>query len=76
MKREEMAEWVGYYFGLQRAGNLNPRILRGDEGSRMLNAMRNLIDAEMKRIERMLPPGTIDTWPRVSGGADHQEKSP
>ncbi|MEO6382000.1 MAG: hypothetical protein ABIO35_08380 [Nitrobacter sp.] len=68
MTREETAEWVGCYFGLQRAGNMNPPVLRGDEGSRMLNGLRAMIQAEMDKIEAKLPPGTIDAWPRESDG--------
>ena len=63
MPREEIAEWVGYYFGLQRAGNLRLTIPRGDGESRALNDLRKSIDAEMAKIVKMLPPGTIDGWP-------------
>jgi len=65
MTREEIAELVGQYFGLQQAGNMNPRIERGDEGSRMLNALREMIDAKKREVEAKLPPGTIDRWPNV-----------
>lgn len=62
MTREEMAEWVGYYHGLQRAGNMMPRVERGDDGSRVLNALREMIDAEKATIVAKLPAGTIDNW--------------
>ena len=65
MRREEMAEWVGKYFGLQQAGNMMPRIERGEEGTRMLNALRAMIDEEKKAIEEKLPHGTIERWPNV-----------
>jgi len=66
MTREETAEWVGHYFGLQKAGNMMPRVERGEEGTRVLNALREMIDAEMRKVEAKLPPGTIDAWPRLS----------
>jgi hypothetical protein len=56
------AERVGYYFGLQCAGNMSSQCQHGDGGGRMLNALRILIDAEMRRIVAELPPGTIDNW--------------
>ena len=62
MTREETAEWVGYYFGLQRAGNMTPRVERGEEGSRVLNALRAMIDSEMASVAAKLPPETIDNW--------------
>lgn len=63
MTREETAEWVGHYFGLQRAGNMMPRVPRGNEATRVLNALRDMIDAEMREVEAKLPPGTIENWP-------------
>jgi hypothetical protein len=65
MTREQTTELVGQYFGLQQAGNMMPRIERGEEGTRMLNALRAMIDTAMKEIEAKLPPGTIEYWPHV-----------
>ena len=62
MTREETAEWVGYYFGLQRAGNMMPRVERGEEGSRVLNALRAMIDSEMASVAAKLPPEAMDNW--------------
>lgn len=67
MTREQTAELVGRYFGLQWAGNAMPRIERGDEGTRMLNALRDMIDLEMAVVKAKLPPGTIDAWPNDPG---------
>lgn len=64
MNREQTAELVGQYFGLQQAGNMMPRIERGEEGTRMLNALRAMIDAKIRGVEAKLPPGTIENWPR------------
>lgn len=61
------AEAVGYYFGLQRAGNMKLSIPRGDAETIALNDIRRQIDAEMKKVEDELPPGTIDQWPRANG---------
>jgi hypothetical protein len=58
--REQTAELVGRYFGLQSAGNMMPKVERGEEGTGVLNALRALIDAEMKAIEAKLPPEIID----------------
>lgn len=68
--REETAEWVGYYFGLQRAGNLRVPAVSADQADGAgvaVNALRRLIQSEMNRVEAMLPPGTIDAWPRERG---------
>lgn len=65
MEREEMALEVGRYFGLQQAGNMMPPVPRGDEGSRVLNSLRAMIDEQMAKIVAELPPGTIDAWPRT-----------
>lgn len=60
----EVAEWVGYYHGLQRVGNMRSPG-HGDQGQMAINDLRGQIEAEMKRVEAMLPPGTLDAWPRV-----------
>lgn len=57
MRREETAEWVGYYFGLQRAINMK----------RLPENFVAYLLAEMQTVERSLPPGTIGTWPRDCG---------
>lgn len=67
MTREETAEWVGYYFGLQRAGNIKPSFVRGEVATVAINELRKMIDAEMAKVAAMLPPGTIDAWPRDRG---------
>lgn len=64
MTREETAEWVGCYFGLQKAGNLKLGFARGPVGTFVLNELRKMIDAEMRAVEAKLPPGTIDAWPQ------------
>jgi hypothetical protein len=53
MSREETAEWVGFYFGLQRAVNMK----------RLPENFVTFLLAEMKDAEDKLPPGTIDSWP-------------
>lgn len=55
MTREQTAEWVGYFFGLQRAINMK----------RLPNEFVRFLRAEMDDIEAKLPPGTIDAWPRT-----------
>jgi len=62
MDREQIAEQVGFYFGLQRACNLK----------RMPEEFCRLLLAEMKDTADKLPPGTIDSWPRNSEGAPAQ----
>jgi hypothetical protein len=42
---ERDAETIGYINGLIYAGNLKPRVQRGDGGSRVLNDIREQIDA-------------------------------
>lgn len=54
MTREETAEWVGYYFGLQRAVNMK----------RLPENFVQFLLTEMGKVEASLPPGTIDAWPR------------
>lgn len=63
LTKEQTAEYVGQYFGLQQAGNMMPKIERDEEGTRMLNALRAMIDDKKKEIEAKLPPGTIEVWP-------------
>jgi hypothetical protein len=62
--REETAELVGRYFGLQKASNLKIAGYLGPEAARVHSILRALIDDEMSKVEAKLPPGTIDTWPR------------
>lgn len=52
--REELAEQVGYYFGLQRAINMK----------RLPEEFVTFLRGEMQHVEKKLPPGTIDAWPR------------
>lgn len=61
MTREETAEWVGHYFGLQRAGNI--KLPGGDADT--INRFRMMLDAAMAEVKAKLPLGTIDAWPRV-----------
>jgi hypothetical protein len=67
MTREEIAEWVGCYFGLQQAINIRPQIedASGD-GGRMLVALRSELRRRMDEIEGRLPPGAIESWPKHS----------
>ena len=66
LTREQMAEKVGYYFGLQRAGNHHPHIPDpSGDGARMLNALRQWIDNEMAKMEAELPRDAIERWPNV-----------
>ena len=55
MNREQTAEWVGYYFGLQRAVNLK----------RLPEEFVQFLLSEMKDVEEKLPAGTIDKWPAI-----------
>jgi hypothetical protein len=48
------AEWVGYYFGLQRALNMK----------RLPSEFVSFLDHEMREVESKLPPGTIESWPK------------
>jgi hypothetical protein len=48
------AEWVGYYFGLQRATNMK----------RLPAEFVSFLDHEMREVESKLPPGTIESWPK------------
>jgi hypothetical protein len=52
LARLTAAEWLGYRNGLQRAGNMHPRIPYGDEGGRMVNHLRDQIDAEIAALVR------------------------
>ena len=70
MTREETAEWVGFYFGLQRAGNMKIAGYMGPESSRAINLLRAMIDDEMALVIAKLPPGTIDAWPRSIANGD------
>jgi hypothetical protein len=65
----EIAEWVGFYYGLQRAGNMHVAHTT-DEAGRTLNALRRLIQAEMDKTEAKLPPGALEEWPSDTKGAD------
>jgi hypothetical protein len=49
------AEWVGYYFGLQRALNMK----------RLPAEFVSFLDHEMHEVESKLPPGTIENWPKT-----------
>jgi hypothetical protein len=49
------AEWVGYYFGLQRALNMK----------RLPPEFVSFLDHEMREVESKLPPGTIENWPKT-----------
>jgi hypothetical protein len=48
------AEWVGYYFGLQRALNMK----------RLPAEFVAFLDHEMHEVKDKLPPGTIESWPK------------
>jgi hypothetical protein len=63
MSREETAELVGFYFGLQRAGNMRPLPLTA-EGADAINALRKMLDDEMQATAAKMPPGTLDAWPQ------------
>lgn len=52
LTREETAEWVGYYFGLQRAFNKGLHTRVSEE-----------LEAEMGDVLLKMPPGTIEAWP-------------
>lgn len=65
--REETAELVGRYFGLQSAGNMRvfaPNAADAGAVSWTVNALREMIQEDMDEIVKKLPPGTIDAWPR------------
>lgn len=66
LTREQIAEKVGYYFGLQRASNHHPHTPdpNGD-GARAINAIREWLDGEMAKVEAELPAGAIERWPNV-----------
>jgi hypothetical protein len=53
------AEWVGYYFGLQRALNMK----------RLPQEFVAFLDHEMREVESKLPPGTIESWPKENSRA-------
>lgn len=67
MPRELTAEWIGYYFGLQHAANLNPVPAIAPEhaegAGRAVNELRRTLDAEMRLVEARLPPGALEGWP-------------
>lgn len=50
----ERREWEGYINGLTRAMNLKSRVPRGDEGTRVMNDLREQIAAEITRVEARL----------------------
>lgn len=54
LTREETAEWVGYYFGLQRALNKGPHTQIATE-----------LETEMGDVLLKMPPGTVEAWPAV-----------
>lgn len=56
MTREQTAEWVGYYFGLQRAVNL----------THMPENFRTLLLHEMADVELKVGPGVLADWPNVT----------
>jgi len=64
LTREQTAEWVGYYFGLQRASNLQVNV-GGTGGADAINRLRSTLDAEMKDVAEKLPAGAIDHWPYI-----------
>lgn len=64
MTRVEIAEYVGYYFGLQRAINMK----------RLPEEYVRFLRAEMSDIEAKLEPGTIDAWPRRPSGQEGSRK--
>ncbi len=53
MTREETAEWVGYYFGLQRALNAAPAN----------PPFKTFLETEMGDVLLKMPPGTVEAWP-------------
>lgn len=74
MTREETAEWVGYYFGLQRAGNMRVMVIGeplATGAGIAINKLRGLIDAEMAKVLAKLPDGTIEAWPNVTASTSH-----
>jgi hypothetical protein len=58
------AEWVGYYFGLQRALNMK----------RLPAEFVAFLDHEMREVESKLPPGTIESWPKENSHARTTEE--
>lgn len=54
-KERDAAEWEGYINGLIYAGNMKSRIHRGDEGSRVLNDIREQIDAAIDAAHKQEP---------------------
>lgn len=62
--REQTAEWVGCYFGIQRAVNMK----------RLPEEFCQFLLAEMRSIEAKLPLGTIDAWPGVDEQQPPQQK--
>jgi hypothetical protein len=73
LTHDEIAEFVGYYFGLQRACNLKPDVAHlirqsaehADTVGQTVNAYRRELLAQMKDVEAKLPPGTLEAWPRA-----------
>ncbi len=66
LSREQIAELVGCYFGLQQASNYHPRTPDpSGDGAVMLNALRAEMDRRMDAIKAKLPPGTVDNWPNI-----------
>jgi hypothetical protein len=51
---EETAEWVGYYFGLQRAINMNLPWARDGSASVAVNELRIMIRAEMAKVDMLI----------------------
>lgn len=56
LARVEVAEWVGYYFGLQRAYNAAPA---GRD-------FQTFLEIEMSHALSKMPPGTVEAWPRTA----------
>lgn len=52
LTREQTAERVGYYFGLQRAFNMSRD-----------PALSRALEAEMGDTLLLMPPGTVEAWP-------------
>jgi hypothetical protein len=74
MTHVEMAELVGFYFGLQAAGNMRPNTYT-PEAANTLNALREMIDLKMRQIQARLPPDTIDNWPQEMTRAEAAEQA-
>jgi len=49
-------EWTGFYLGLQRAGNMKMPFPLSDEGARVFNTLRKMIDAEMEATKARMSP--------------------